>query len=1323
MKTMKLMFIVALLSLLIGQVFGQAPTGSLRGSATDPAKAVVVGAQVVVTENSTGTSYTTQTSTSGDFSVANLLAGDYTVTITKKGYKKGVYKDVHISVSDTYTLSAHMEIGAESTSVEVIAGQEVLQTESATIGTTISGRQILDLPFTSRSALDLAQLMPGAQTSGRARQTTFDGLPKGSINITYDGINVQDNLLKSNDGFFTIIRPTVDAVGEFSISTAANSAADGSQGATQIKFQTNRGGNAFHGGVWETLRNDYFNSNYFFNNIIGAPRQKQRLNQWGGKAGGYLWKDKLFFFADIDNATNPQSRSFTRVILTQNASNGLFTYGVSAAQGAIAAPNAWTTCVAADVRNAGAATCTANLAQFATAKGLSYTADPAVATIFSNVQAIRSSSIVNTSVINNTYTDLATFNAPGKDNRHYPDARLDFNATKSDQISATYHYSHFLSSPDFLNNLNPVFPVAPFNATGAFGSQISNRNQWALSWRHNIGQNMSNELIAGLQTALVAFFPDQSSAYYPTATLNIGTVNVRPVFSANLGITAPIIAYNTQGRNTPYIQLSDNFTWSRGKHTLAFGGEVEEIRFHQFIKGGRAVQTANIGMVSSDPANGQFSSTNFPGISTTNLSNVAALFASISGRISSYAGTISVDPNTRAFVAGAPNQQAGKQHQFGFYGSDSWRVRNNLTATIGLRWDIQLAPQDTLNDSFSLVNGYADVFGVSGMNNLFKPGTLTGSVPSFQLNNGRQWYNADKGEFAPNVGLAWQPEFENSWMKKLLPGGGKTVLRAGYSWAYTREGFNNFNSIAFSNPGIDGSIFASPVSSANCAVVPAAGTYNGGCLSLSQLLGGGLQTAATNPSSFAATGTFPGVPYTGGSVSTVNVQDPNLKVPRVQSWSVGVQRELNKSTVVEIRYVANHSTGLWRQDNLNEINIVENGFLTEFNNAKANLAANIAGGCGSRFDAVVACAANGSVNTLPIFTAAFQGLTLGSGFSSGSFITQLNNGVAGSMANTLALTQTFMCNLAGKTAPAMGTACNGITTAPAGLGPYPANFFLANPTATSGAFRIYNGAQSTYNSLQVEVRRRPTKGLQYTANYVYSKSLTNSFADSSVNFASYTSLRNQRYDKGLSAFDTPHAFKFNGIYDLPFGTGHKLASSNWLMSRLIDNWSFSAIQRWQSGRVFLLTSGLGGTINQNDPGVILASGVTAKSLQNSLGIRITGNQVFYTPTNIATMVSPCNTAGALCQRVFLRGPSFYRADLSLIKKFKITERFNTELQMHALNAFNNVNFFYPGDEAASVNTAAVSSTTFGRVTNSFRDANTTQDNGGRILEFTFRINF
>ncbi len=281
------------------------------------------------------------------------------------------------------------------------------------------------------------------------------------------------------------------------------------------------------------------------------------------------------------------------------------------------------------------------------------------------------------------------------------------------------------------------------------------------------------------------------------------------------------------------------------------------------------------------------------------------------------------------------------------------------------------------------------------------------------------------------------------------------------------------------------------------------------------------------------------------------------------------------------------------------------------------------------------------------------------------------------------------------------------------------------------AFRLYNGTQSTYNALQIEVRRRISHGLQLSANYAFSKALTNYYADSSINQSSFTTLRNQQNDKGPSPWDLRHVLKADGIYEFPFGPGHRWSTPNGFVNRVIGGWQISSIQRLQSGRNFLLTSGLGGTLNQNDPGVIL-NGITPNQLQSMLGVRKTADgKVFYVPANLIsgtgtadfTKIAPCNTPGQLCSRIFLTGPKFYRADFSLAKKTNITERVNFEIRAEALNAFNNIDFYFPNNASTSVNTVSVSGTSFGRITDAFQDPNTTDDNGGRILQLVFRINF
>src|SRR6476646_7944989 len=246
-------------------------TGSIAGTVTDPNKAVVAGATVVITNNATKEEFTVVTNDEGYFRVPSVNAGVYTATVNGQGFKKTVVTDIKVNVGTPSSITVQMALGAPTEQVTVTGGGELLHTENATVGTTLTGRQIKEIPTASRDALDLVLTMPGTATPGRPRTSTVNGLPKGALNITIDGINVQDNLLKSSDGFFTYVRPRTDAIDEVTVSTATPGAESSGEGAVQIKFTTEGGSSQYHGGVYWYHRNPALNANYWFDNRNLTP--------------------------------------------------------------------------------------------------------------------------------------------------------------------------------------------------------------------------------------------------------------------------------------------------------------------------------------------------------------------------------------------------------------------------------------------------------------------------------------------------------------------------------------------------------------------------------------------------------------------------------------------------------------------------------------------------------------------------------------------------------------------------------------------------------------------------------------------------------------------------------------------------------------------------------------------------------------------------------------------------------------------------------------------------------------------------------------------
>jgi hypothetical protein len=174
------------------------------------------------------------------------------VSISLSGFKTHVAKDVVLTAVQGASVRATLTVGGITEQVTVSSTSEIIQTQSTTVSSTITTNQITKLPLTSRSAMDFVNFLPGVSTPGGNRNATINGLPQGVINLTLDGINIQDNTNRTGDGFFAIVSPRLDAIEEVSVTTAGQGA-DAGQGAVQIKFVTRSGGNNYTGSGYHII--------------------------------------------------------------------------------------------------------------------------------------------------------------------------------------------------------------------------------------------------------------------------------------------------------------------------------------------------------------------------------------------------------------------------------------------------------------------------------------------------------------------------------------------------------------------------------------------------------------------------------------------------------------------------------------------------------------------------------------------------------------------------------------------------------------------------------------------------------------------------------------------------------------------------------------------------------------------------------------------------------------------------------------------------------------------------------------------------------------
>jgi hypothetical protein len=1241
-------------------------TGSIAGTATDQTGGMVPGVKVKLRDEGTNAIKEIVANDSGGFLFPNLPFGTYEVTVSAVGFQTAVYKGVVVESSRTTDLNVIMQVGNVVETVQIEGAAPVLEVTSNTISSTVRNEAVRNLPLGGRNILNFALLVPGsASVGGSGRSSAYNGMPGATINIMLDGINNNSNGFKSGGtSFFGTVPTRVDAIEEVTIATTGLGADASGEGAMQIQFVTKRGTSEYHGGVFMQHRNSALEANSLSNKSVGLRRAPSHLNEFGGRLGGPLplpfgrLKEKLFFFVNYERAVTPGSTTPTRVVLTQEAQDGIFRY-----------------------RGTDGVERTRNLLEIAGGR-----IDPIIADQFRQINSFLNGGVLSDRDI---FTQNFDFITPTKTVSTFPTARIDYQITPNLTWTGTWNmFDRGISG-------NKRWPDDPRPANGLYS------NTWyiastSINW--TVTPRITNEIKYGVQHNTDLTNKDQNFDKFNIngRMMRLGDPNLPFGLSTLVdpGLTIP----RTNGTHNLY----DNMKLMFGNHNMTIGGTFRHIGWYDANYNGGGIPAVTLGVATGDPITNVLTSSpdSLPNISTQDLNNARLLYAFLTGRVSAISAERGVDRESKQFKDQTHVIRLDQQNVGSLYFQDSWRFRTNLTLNYGLRWQFS----GNTHDGSDIYTSPTLEHLLGPSSSLFTPGVLNG-IQDAQIFQRSHTYRRDYINPAPNFGFAWSPNFKNGVLAKLFGKDQKTVIRGSYGISYYDEGTNNFTSFASDSPGLLQTLSLSPGLG-----------FPIGELSLSDPF----PPLVGFPASYSPP--FRQADFTFRDIDFSSVQ-PDLRTPYIQQWNFGIQRELAKNTVIEVRYVGNKGTHLWHGYNLNEVNIFENGFLNEFKNAQRNLQINQKVGVNSF---AFRNGVDGLV-PLPIFEAAFgargsqPALQPNQGFTNGGFINLLDQGEAGRLASQLAGNSIYLCRMLGsgfEPCARLGF------SAP---GQYPINFFQANPYAAGQNLRlITDDSNSSYHGMQVQFRQRLTKGLSLTANYTWSKAINDRFIDSDNNFVNYTTLRNKKLDRRPSIFDLRHAFQAHWGYELPFGRGKSWATGNPVLDNVIGGWTFSGIVRWQSGRVFRLTSSRQ-TVNQNDSGVIL-NGITRDELQKMVKISPgggLGNVLFLDPKLIGSdgranpqYLTYPTKPGEFGQFIDLYGPSVFIPDFSLSKDIPIKERVKFNFWVTFLNAFNSPVFNVPTtangvDGNVSVaGSISINSLTFGQTRSIF--------GGGGAREIQFR---
>lgn len=1238
--------------------------GSISGTVQDSSGAAVPGAKIVLKDEGTGLMKRTMASGSGTFLFSDLDHGLYEITVTVPGFQTAEINHITVSTSQTTDVPVKLTVGQQAETITVEGVSPVLETTSQLVTTTQSEKEINQLPLTNRSnVLALARLAPGASPPAGG-STRFNNLPGGAVNVTVDGINDASNGYKSGGTVFYMTVPVrLGAVEEVSVETGGLGADSGAQSGANIKFVTRRGGNQYHGSGFYEPSSEQFNANSWSRNAQGLPRIYSRQHDFGGNLGGrvvpfgYL-KDRFFMFLNFERSWSPITNARTIDIMTADAQLGNYTYLVSGTTNQLR---------------------TVNVLQIATANGAPAKIDPVAQSIISlnNKIAQNATPVAFTDFNRNRFTWAAENN----NYAYFPTTRFDYHLTSTEQLTFTWNYRHNwqagerrLPLPD-INRTDP-FRLGYFVWSGALQSTLSPRtlNEFRYGVQHSGDTNK--------------YAPNGLYYQYNGNPLRIGSA--LPFGAGFNPYASPVVPFidqqNVTGRHF-ITTMYDTLTLTRGEHTITAGFSFRRTDWKDTAEV-FPIPTYGLGTPSGDPLPGAlFTTANFPGINSADLGIPAALYNTLTGRVASANFTRVVNPDTLQYD-GFINYTWTRSLMGGTYVQDRWRIKRSLTLNYGLRWEVQGDMFDV--KGITAVADYQSLLGPS--TGLFTPGSLSGNNdPVAQV--GAQAYKPDYLNFAPNFGFAWNPNRADGWTGKLL-GGSKTVIRGSYGINVYDEGTQMYAGNLGNNAG----------KQINANLIP-------GQSALPQFYTlSGIVSNPLTPSAFTFTNgtTYNTTIHQADQTfqRTINGMNPNLHAPYTINWTFGVQRELMKNTVLEVRYVGNQAHRAWRTSNLNEVNIFENGFVKEFKNAQNNLAINAANGVANSF-------ANRGLpgqTAMPIFDAAFgargavAAIAAGSGYGSSAFISNLQNGEAGALANTLATNENYVCRMFGSSfspCPRRNSAYN----APGG---YPINLFLANPYVAGRINYVDDSGWNSYNGLQVQLRKRYSHGLDWTANYTFSKSLTNLAADNAQQSVDWITLRNTRLDRRASPFDIRHVIQTFGTYDLPVGKGRRFALRNRVLDGIAGGWTAGSIVVFNTGQPVLLTGGFNTVNNTNAPygGVNLAPGVTLDQIQEMfhadrarlsgragvtdlqrLGVdpRLMGPDGRANPQFLV----PNRTPGEFGGLLFLRDKNAITWNASLTKTYQIREGLRFQLFAAANNVLNH--------PAWGLGSANVSSPSFGVV--------------------------
>lgn len=714
-------------------------TGSISGTIKDPTGATLADAQVTVTNTETNVGQSADTNALGSYSFLALPAGRYRLQIKKLGFETVERTNITLNANDALRLDAVLTLGKVASVVNVSVSDVHVETTNTQVGDVVDSNTTEALPLNGRNFTDLLGLQPGVLsvnsgitgTCGWCGQASNGNVSINGHRETANGFMVNGGNVDEDTSNGTSILPNLDSIAEFRVITSNVDAEYGHYSGGVVSIVTKSGTNRFHGSGFEFLRNTAMDATQYFADSVSVFRQ----NQFGGTLGGPIKRDKVFFFADYQGTRQAEGIPTGLVLVPSlDERNGDFADATSSLTGTVSGTY-WAGVLS---------------------QRLGYLVTPAEPYFTSGCTA------TSQCVFPNAVVPQSAFSAPAKALLQYiptpndgsffsssadiyrtqddhTGLRMDGNSSRWGMLSAYYFFDRSSQFKPFGVDAVPGFPTS-----------VHLRPQYIiLSDTKSFGTSAVNDFHFSLRR-LSAYNDFPQGGLGNLSSLGFNFISAAPALEG-----VPTISFNEFTFGLPSFvferfetspQVANNFAKTIGTHTFKFGGEYHYQRFHQFYP--------------VESSNGIFS---FTGSETGN----------------EYTDYLIGAPS--GFIQGSVLDYHSARKLIGFYGQDTWHVRQNLVVNYGLRWD-------WLEPWYEAHNEEAYTYVLGEQSKVF-PGAPQGYVFAGDTLGGRKIPSTisptPKTDFAPRIGLAYSPSASTGFLRRLLGSAGQTSIRASYGIFFT----------------------------------------------------------------------------------------------------------------------------------------------------------------------------------------------------------------------------------------------------------------------------------------------------------------------------------------------------------------------------------------------------------------------------------------------------------------------------------------------------------------------------------------------------------